>query len=145
MLAVKFTFTDANGRSTARTWTTTSATLADAIVDVGVMAGLIDAISDCGLSGVVITQKDEAANFTPVAASNLDVGATFNVTADDGFKYNIKLPIPVAAIQIGGGAISLVDLGVVAFLDQFLLAGKWRVNNRNPQDVVLVNTGTLDL
>lgn len=143
-LAVTMTFTDDNGRSTNRTFTTTSSTISDAITDVADFATKADAILDCGLSGVSITTKDNAADFAPLADSNLDEGVTFQVTADDGFKYSIKMPIPSAAIRVGGGAISLVDAGVIAFTDLFKTGGKWRVNNRTPTFVTTVDKGLLD-
>jgi len=144
MLAVTFTFTDGNGRSTNRTFTTTSTTLADALTDVADFATKIGAAFDCGLSGVVITEKDGAADFAPVALSNIDEGATFKVLADDGYNYSIKLPIPSAGIRAGGGAIDLTDPLVIAVMDLFKTGGKWRVNNRTPTFVVTVEKGLLD-
>lgn len=144
MLAVTFTFTDDNGRSTTRQFTTTSTTLADAITDVADFATKADLIFDSGLAGVVITQKDIAADYAALALSNIDEGATFQVTADDGFKYNIKIPIPTATIRVGGGALDLTDVNVIAFMDLFKTGGKWRVNNRTPTFVVTVDKGLLD-
>jgi len=143
-LAVTFSLTDAEGRSTTRTWTTTSTTIADAITDVAAFAAILTAAFDCGLSGITITQKDSAADFAPAAGSNVDEGATFKVTADDGYDYSIKVPIPKAAIRAGGGTIDLADPLVTAFTDQFLTGGKWRVNNRAPTFVTTVNKGLLD-
>jgi hypothetical protein len=143
-LAVTFTFTDDNGRSTARTFTTTSTTIADALTDVADFATKVDAAFDCGLSGVIITEKDGGADFSPVANSNIDEGATFVVTADDGFKYNIKIPVPNVSIRAGGGAIDLADPLVIAVTDLFLTGGKWRVNSRSPTFVVTVDKGLLD-
>ena len=143
-LAVTFTFTDDNGRSTNRTWTTTSATVADALTDVTAFVVKLTAAFDCGLSGVIITEKSAADDFAAVGNSNIDEGATFKVTAEDGFAYNIKIPIPKAVIRAGGGAIDLTDALVIAFVDQWKTAGKWRVNVRNPQFVVTVDKGLLD-
>lgn len=143
-LAVTFKLTDAEGRSTNRTWTTTSSTIADALTDVGAFATILAAAFDCGLSGVTITQKDGSDDYAAIAASNIDEGATFKVTADDGFDYSIKVPIPKAAIRAGGGAIDLADILTTNFTDQFLTGGKWRVNNRAPTFVTAVNKGLLD-
>lgn len=143
-LQVTFTFTDDNGRTTNRTWTTTSTTIADAITDVAAFAAITVAAFDCGLSGVIITEKDSAADYTAVANSNIDEGATFKVTANDGYDYSIKVPIPKVAIRAGGGAIDLTDPLVLAFTNQFLTAGKWRVNARAPTFVTIVNAGLLD-
>lgn len=143
-LAVGFTLTDAEGRSTLRTWTTTSTTLAAALTDIAAFAVILAAAFDCGLSGVTITQKSAADDYSPIAGSNIDEGATFGVTADDGYDYSIKVPIPKAAIRAGGGAIDLTDALTIAFTDQFLTAGKWRVNQRAPTFVTTVNRGLLD-
>jgi hypothetical protein len=99
---------------------------------------------DCGLSGIIITEKNGAADYAAIAGSNIDEGATFKVTADDGFDYSIKVPIPKAAIRAGGGTIDLADILVTAFTDQFLTGGKWRVNQRAPTFVTAVNQGLLD-
>lgn len=144
MLAVTFTFVDDEGRSTNRTWTTTSTTIADAITDVAAFATIMTAAFDCGLSGVIITEKDVAADYAAVAGANIDEGATFKVTADDGYDYSIKVPIPKAAIRAGGGAIDLTDALTLAFTNQFLTGGKWRVNVRAPTFVTSVNAGLLD-
>lgn len=144
MLAVTFTFTDDNGRTTNRTFTTTSTTIADAITDVAAFATIATAAFDCGLNGVTITEKDSAADYAAVANSNIDEGATFKVTADDGYDYSIKMPIPKVAIRAGGGAINLADPLVLAFTNQFLTGGKWRVNTRAPTFVTVVNQGLLD-
>ncbi len=143
-LAVTFSFTDDNGRATNRTFTTTSTTIADALTDVGDFATKVNAAFDCGLSGVIITEKDNAADFAALAASNIDEGATFKVLADDGYTYNIKIPIPAASIRAGGGAIDLTDPLVIAVTDLFKTGGKWRVNSRNPTFVVTVEKGLLD-
>jgi hypothetical protein len=70
---------------------------------------------------------------------------TIKVTADDGFKYGIKVPIPVAGIRAGGGAINLADASVIAFTDLFKTGGKWRVNARTPTFAVTIDEGLLDV
>lgn len=143
-LAVTYTFTDDEGRSTTRTWTTTSSTIALALVDVTAFVAILTAAFDCGLSGVTITNKSIADDFAATADANIDEGATFQVTADDGYDYSIKVPIPKLAIRAGGGAIDLANAQVLAFTNQFLTGGKWRVNNRAPTFVTVVNKGLLD-
>lgn len=143
-LAVTFTLTDAEGRSTTRTWTTTSSTIADALTDITAFVAILTPAFDVGLSGITITQKSIADDYAPISGSNIDEGATFKVTAEDGYDYSIKVPIPKAVIRIGGGAIDLTHALTLAFTNQFLTGGKWRVNNRSPKFVATVNQGLLD-
>ena len=143
-LPVQFRWLDTFGRVKRQTLTTTSTTIAAALTDVTAFVALWDAVSDGGLQSVSISQTSEADAFAAAAGSNIDENGSLLVQGDDGFKYDLNLPMILASLVTGGGAINIGDAALVAFTNQFLTAGKWRVNNRFPTFITSVISGQLD-
>lgn len=143
-LPVQFRWLDTFGRVKRQTLTTTSTTLAAALTDVTAFVALWDAVSDGGLESVSISQTDESDAFAAAAGSNIDVNGSLLVQGDDGFKYDLNLPMILSSLVTGGGAINIADAALVSFTDQFLTGGKWRVNNRFPTFITSVISGQLD-
>jgi len=144
MLRVLFSWTDGYGRIRQQTLTTTETTIAGALTEIALFVAKWDAISDGGLTQVSISQRDTSDAFAAVAGSNVDVNASLQVQGADGFKYDLNVPMINDTFVTGGGAIIIGDAAVVAFTDQFLVAGKWRMNNRFPTDITSVISGQLD-
>jgi hypothetical protein len=143
-LQVKFTWTDAYGRSKSQTHTTTEVTIAGALTEVTNYVALFTPVSDAGLTSVSISRKDIAAAYAATAGANIDVNGSLQTQGVDGFKYDLDLPMVKSTLVTGGGAIITTDVNLVAFTDQFLVGGKWRVNNRFPSAISSVISGSLD-
>jgi len=143
-LPVQFRWLDEFGRIKRQTLTTTSTTIAAALTDITAFVALWDAVSDGGLQSVSISQTDLGDAFAAAAGSNIDVNGSLLVQGDDGFKYDLNLPMILASLITGGGAINIGDAALVSFTDQFLTGGKWRVNNRFPTFITSVISGQLD-
>lgn len=144
MLPVQFRWLDAYGRVRRQTLTTTATTIADALTNVAAFVPLFDAISDGGLQSVSVNSQDEAEAYAAAAGSNIDVNASLQVQGDDGYKYDLNVPMIQAALVIGGGAIDISDANLVAWTNQFLTGGVWRMNNRTPTFITSVIKGILD-
>ncbi len=144
MLQVQFSWIDSYGRTKRQTLTSTSTTIAAALVDVVAFAPIYDAVADGGLSGVSISIKDTATTLVAAAASNIDVNASLQVQGADSFKYDLNLPMINPTFVTGGGSVVITDPLMVAFTDQFLVGGSWRMNNRFPTAITSVIKGQLD-
>lgn len=144
MLPVQFRWLDAYGRVRRQTLTTTATTIALALTEVASFVPLFDAISDGGLQSISINNQDESDAYVAAAGSNIDVNASLQVQGADGYKYDLNVPMIQAALVIGGGAIDISDAGLVAFTNQFLAGGTWRMNNRTPTAITSVIKGILD-
>lgn len=143
-LQVQFSWLDSYNRVRRQTLTTTEATIALALTEVTAFVALFDPVSDGGLQGVSISTRDNSDAFAAAAGANIDVNASLSVQGADGFKYDLNLPMIIDSLVTGGGAIDIADVALVAFTNQFLSAGKWRVNNRFPTDITSVISGQLD-
>jgi hypothetical protein len=143
-LPVQFRWLDIHGRVKRQTLTSTATTLAAALTDVTAFVALFDAVSDGGLQSVSISQTDDSDAFVAAAGSNIDVNGSLLVQGDDGFKYDLNLPMILASLVTGGGAIDIGDAALVSFTNQFLTGGAWRVNNRFPTFITSVISGQLD-
>lgn len=141
---VRFNITDEFGRKTSRSWHNTEATIAGVLADVATMGPLLDAVTQGGLTGVNIQLGDKTTTFAAETPSNIDENASIKVTGGDGFVYDFDLPMPIAALRLGGGAIDTANAALVSFFAEFLTGDAWRVNLRNPTDIVTVDSGTLD-
>lgn len=144
MLGVQFSWVDDYGRVRRQTLTTTSTTIATALTDVAAFVALFTPVSDGGLNQVSISEVDSADAYSPVADANIDVNGSLKVQGADSFKYDLNLPMIKSTMVTGGGAILIGDAAMVAFTNQFLVAGKWRVNNRFPTEITSVISGQLD-
>lgn len=144
MLGVQFSWVDDYGRVRRQTLTTTSTTIATALVDVTAFVALFTPVSDGGLTQVSISEVDSGDAYAAVADSNIDVNGSLKVQGADSFKYDLNLPMIKSTMVTGGGAILIGDAAMVAFTNQFLVAGKWRVNNRFPTEITSVISGQLD-
>ncbi len=144
MLQIQFRWLDIHGRVKRQTLTTTSATLAAALADVTAFVALFDAVSDGGLQSISVSVQNDDDTYAAAAGSNIDVNGSLKVQGDDGFKYDLNLPMILSSLVTGGGAINIGDAALVSFTDQFLTGGKWRVNNRFPTFITSVISGQLD-
>ncbi len=143
-LAVQYGWLDGYSRLRRQTLTTTSTTIAAALTDVTAFVALWDAVSNGGLQQVSISTRDNADAFAAVAGSNIDVNASLRVQGADGFKYDLDLPMIIDSLVNSGGSIIIGDAALVAWTNQFLVGGKWRVNNRFPTEITSVISGELD-
>lgn len=144
MANVRFNLVDEFGRATSRTWSNDEPLLADVLADVAVIAPLLDAVIEGGLTGVVITIPSTASIFSSSSPSNIDENASLKVVGGDDRNYDFDLPMPIAALRLGGGAIDVANAALVSFMNSFLVGDAWRVNLNNPTDIVSVTSGTLD-
>lgn len=142
--SVKFTFDDAYGRTTSRTWHNTEATIAAVLADVTEIAPTIEAISDGGLTDVTITVKSTDETFDETAGANVDANASVTVEGSDGYKYDFNIPMPKAAKLLTDGSVNTADGDVTDFFDQFSAPNTWRINLRNPTQIAAVIGGKLD-
>ncbi len=144
MLAVQFSWLDDYGRTRRQTLTSTATTIAAALTDVGTFVALMTPASDGGLTRVSISTKDASDAYAATAAANIDVNASLQVQGDDGFKYDLDLPMIKPVFVTGGGAVIIADATILAWTNQFLTGGPWRVNNRFPTFITSVLSGQLD-
>ena len=143
-IQVQYRWLDIFGRVKRQTLTTTSTTIAAALTDVTAFVALFDPVSDGGLQSISISVQDLSDAFAAAAGSNIDVNGSLKVQGADGFKYDLNLPMILSSLVTGGGAIDILDAALVSFTNQFLVAGKWRVNNRFPTEITSVISGQLD-
>lgn len=144
MLQVQFRWLDTFGRVKRQTLTTTATTIAAALTNVAAFVTLFDAVSDGGLQSVSVSVQNLDDAFAAEAVSNIDVNGSLKVQGDDGFKYDLNVPMILSSLVTGGGAITIGDAAMVSFTDQFLTGGVWRVNNRFPTFITSVISGQLD-
>lgn len=140
---VRFNFRDSRGRNTSRTyWNTAVNDVAQTITDAGALALLLDPLTDLALVDITITYPG-AASFAGAAVSNVDENVSVKVEGGDGRIYDVDIPdMPDAKMPTE--VLDITDVDVVAFFNQFLVAGPWRVNLNNPTDIATVIRGTLD-
>lgn len=143
-LPVTFTFRDSLSRKTTRTWVSVATTIAGALTDVGVLAPLIDAISQGGLQKVTISAENTADAFAADAGSNVDENASITVLAADGRNYDLDLPMPITALRLAGGSIDTANAAFVSFIAAFGVGGNWRLNVFAPTAIVSVEKALLD-
>lgn len=141
---VRFNIVDEFGRRTSRTWFNDEPLLADVLTDVGILAPLLEAVTQGGLTGIVITLADVAETFAATTPSNVDENASIKVVGGDARNYDFDLPMPTAVLRLAGGSIDVANAALVSFLDQFLLADAWRINLSAPVDIASVTSGKLD-
>lgn len=144
MLQVQFRWLDIHGRVKRQTLTTTATTIAAALTNVTAFVALFDAVSDGGLQSVSVAVQNDDDTYAAAAGSNIDVNGSLKVQGDDGFKYDLNVPMILASLVTGGGAINIGDAALVSFTNQFLTGGVWRVNNRFPTFITSVISGQLD-
>lgn len=144
MPTVRFNLVDEFGRKTTRTWFNDEPLVAAVLSDVAIFAPLLDAVTQGGLTGIVITFSDAADAFVATSPSNIDENASLQVAAGDARNYDFDLPMPIAALRLGGGVIDVSNAALISFIGQFLLADAWRININNPTDIVSLTSGTLD-
>lgn len=144
MLQVQFRWVDEFGRVKRQTLTTTAATIALALTEITSFIALFDAVSDGGLQSVSISVNNLDDAFAAAAGSNIDTNGSLQVQGADGFKYDLNVPMILSSLVTGGGAIIIGDAAMVAFTNQFLVAGDWRMNNRFPTEITSVISGQLD-
>lgn len=139
-----FNFIDGFNRQTQRSWWSTSTLLVDALTDIAALASAINALSDGGLDGVVITNVDTSEDFAAVAGSNVDDNASIQVLGGDGYKYDFNLPMPITALFNADGTVDTSNAALATLMGLFATGDNWRINLRNPTDIDSVVGGTLD-
>lgn len=133
---------DSHGRTTTKRVECEATTLAQALTDVGGLVTTLNAISDLGIDVVTFTSRDVTLYAAPAAGSNLDTGATFVGTTDDGYRVAHKVPGIDDALADSSGSIDIADVNVAAYLANFLTAGNFRLSRGNY--VTAWISGTLD-
>ncbi len=140
---VKFNFRDSRGRTVSRSLHNDEPLIADVITDVGELTTLWNPITDLAFEEVVITSRNTADAFAGAAVSNRDENTSVKVMGEDGYVYDFDLPDVPDALH-PGETLDVTDAAVVAFFDEFLTAGPWRVNLRNPTAIASLISGKLD-
>ena len=118
-------------------------TLAQAAIDIGVLAADLFAVTDLGIVSVTFSQKDVSEASSPAAGSNVDTGATFRLRLDSGKVASHKIPgFPQSKVG-GNRAIDPADADVAAYFGNFETAGAFKLSDGETVDVVL--SGTYDV
>jgi hypothetical protein len=118
-------------------------TLAQAAIDMGVLAAHLLAVTDLGIVSVTYSIKDTAEASSPAAGSNVDTGATFRLRLDSGKVASHKIPgFPQSKVG-GNRAIDPADADVVAYFGNFETAGAFKLSDGETVDIVL--SGTYDV
>lgn len=142
---VTFNFVDAFNRKTTRTWNNTNALIASVLTDVTAFVALYDAIGQGGVQSVLITQRSTADAIPAEGTTSVDENVSCQVIGGDGFQYDFNLPMPLkGTIILSDGSLDTSEAGVIAFFDEFLVGDNWRINLRNPTDIVTLVGGQLD-
>lgn len=140
---VKFNFRDSRGRSVSRSLHNDEPLIADVLTDVGELTALWNPLTDLAFENVVVTRRDDSDAFAGATVSNRDENTSVKVLAEDGYVYDFDLPdIPDALHP--GETLDVTDAAVVAFFDEFLTAGPWRINLRTPTAIASLISGKLD-
>lgn len=136
------TLVDSYGRITTKKIETTQVTLALAQSSVATaMVEFVD-LTDLALIRITYSDVDDAEAFAGVAASNVDVGATFKLALDDGSMAPYKIPgFPDAKVG-GSGGIDVADADVAAYFALFGSGGVLRTSDGQAVDSVV--SGQLD-
>jgi len=118
-------------------------TLAQAAIDMGVLAADLLAVTDLGIVSVTYSIKDTAEASSPASGSNVDTGATFRLRLDSGKVASHKIPgFPQSKVG-GNRAIDPADADVAAYFGNFETAGAFKLSDGETVDVVL--SGTYDV
>lgn len=118
-------------------------TLAQALIDIGVLAADLLAVTDLGIVSVTFSEKSLAEASSPAASSNVDTGATFRLRLDSGKVASHKIPgFPQSKVG-GNRAIDPADADVAAYFGNFETAGAFTLSDGETVDVVL--SGTYDV
>lgn len=144
MFTVDLTFEDAYGRRTKRSYHHTGTLIATVLTDLTTMYARYDDIGDGAIICADIRQRDESSAVAAVAGANVDENASVQVTGGDGYKYDHNIPMPNAGILLTNGDVDIADTNLALWIDQFASGSNWRINLRNPTDIVEVNGGQLD-
>ncbi|GAH91338.1 unnamed protein product [marine sediment metagenome] len=134
-------FLDDYGRTTTRRFQNTDALVADALTSVGSLVANFLAVSDLGTLKHDVAVRTVEANPAQTGA-NKDVGGTLHCVLDNSKLYPLKIPGIRDTMLNPDGSIDLEDLAIVAYFENFMTAGKFRVSEGNY--VVSVLYGELD-
>ena len=143
MTVINLVLMDNLNRETRKQLVTEEATVADVQTLVTAFLPLWAAVSGLGVQSAEVKFDLTVTPQTPVNPSNIDEGATFNVTTGDGYKTGYKIPGILEAHRLPGGAIDLTDADIIAYFTDFD-TGNSRVNANNPTTIDVVNAGVLD-
>ncbi|MCK4793469.1 MAG: hypothetical protein KAV87_57605 [Desulfobacteraceae bacterium] len=141
---VRFKLTDGMGRVISRTWSNNSALIADVLADVVILWPLWKAITKGGLEEIIIHQVSQAVTEVADAVSNRDTGMVITLKTSGVDDYGMRLPMPIEALKLAGGAVDTANAALLAFLAEFDVAKNWRVNLANPVSFVSIVKGTID-
>lgn len=120
-LQVVFSFIDNKGkRASTAINTPTGLTFAGAIEFAQDVAVLIDAVTDCAVTAVNITQPVDISGLglaaSALATADVEEKGVFQYTTDGGFKTSVAIPGWADAMVVDGSdAIDLTDGDVIAF------------------------------
>lgn len=141
---VKFTFVDAYGRNTSRSYVNKRTTLADALTDIAALASNLTDVTKLGLVDAVITQRDASIVSAPASGSNIDENLSVKLRGNDGFHYDFNVPAPEAAILTTDGKLDTSAAEWVALILNFVSSGQWQVNLRHPTHIDSTVDSSLD-
>lgn len=136
------TMIDSKNRQCTKRYETETDVLLTAQTAVAALVTDLELVTDLGVVTVTYSVSDDALASSADPASNIDTGATFRCRLDDGKIAAHKVPgFPLAKVGTGG-AIDCADVDVVAYFDNFLLAGDFTLSDG--QTITAVLTGMLD-
>ncbi len=141
---VRFKFVDDHGRNTFRTYHNTQATIALVLTQVGVLAPVIDAAIEGGLTDVLISQVSTADAFAQAVDANIDTNGSLKVLAGDGFNYDFNVPMILPSLVLAGGVLDTDNVLLTNLVAEFASGKTWRINLRNPTDITEITGGSLD-
>lgn len=131
---------DDYGRPTTRSYRLNAADFAAAQTAMGTFITNLAAITGAEVVKYRIGAEVTVAD-APTAGSNIDAGVTFSMQLADGGKGNVKVPAPLPAYLVAGGAVDLANIEVAAFLAHFT-SGEFLISDG--EVVTSVIKGTLD-
>jgi hypothetical protein len=128
---VTFTILDSYGRTTTRTYTNTSALIADALSDSATMVSYLEGLSLGAVSKYGVAQVVPVASPAPEALANNDAGATLHCRMENSKLVGLKLPAIDPGLVNSDGTVDLTSGAVTDFVSAFATGAHWRISEGN--------------
>ncbi len=141
---IRFNLVDGMQRIISRTFSNDRTLISDVLADVAILWPLWDAITKGGLSEIIIHQVSQATTGASDAEANRDTGMTLTLNTTGVNDYGMRIPMPIEALKLPGGAVDTGNAALLAFLAEFSAANHWKVNLANPVSFVSIVKGTID-
>jgi hypothetical protein len=131
---------DAQGRRTTKEFSDTTATIADGQTAMNALITDFIAVSDIGTSKYT-TGTELAAVHAVGAAANKDEAVVMRLQMTDGTIENFRIPAPAkdgngVFEYVSGGVVDIANANIVAFFDNFLAGGVFRVNGKTLSSII---------